>query len=452
MWSQQLSVLHRLGLSLKETFNKLNKEHGYKNVQEQWESISKISEKQSLEFDSVVPCHFGANITVGKINSSLLKIDGKELNGRYNTFTKFLLYSVRNMLEKVQLLEKDSGKFAIKEKNVLDLTPTNTGSSIGTGIISIEDVLTAASSIIPSEASKTKKLSPHFIPKILPNMAPANLHINYKLKGPILTTSTACATGTQSIIDGFKYLENEDDFTETKHMIVGASEASGHVLSLAGFQRLRALSVSGVSKPFDKTRDGFVLSEGCGVMLLSKKNQGDVVKNDICIVGSGLTSDGFHLTSPLPDGDGGFRAMRKACRDTVLSESKSGREINLYINCHATSTKVGDLSEIKAIVKLFGGKKHLKVFIVSSKGALGHSLGASGAVEACICYETLRSNIIIPTKNLSDIDAEITDILPENIKILREEDGPLKLEKIDFALNNSFGFGGVNSSVLFCKA
>lgn len=445
-------MLLRLGLSLKETFSNLNKENGYKKVQEEWENISKISDKQSLEFGNVVPYYFGENITVGKINPSLLMIDGKALNSRYNTFTKFLLYAVNNMLEKMKILEADPAKCAIKEQNVLDLTPSNTGSSIGTGITSIEDVLTATSSIIPSEASKTKKLSPHFIPKILPNMAPANLHIKYKLKGPILTTSTACATGTQSIIDGFKYLENEDDFGETKHMIVGASEASGHVLSLAGFQRLRALSISGVSKPFDKIRDGFVLSEGCGVMLLSKKKQSEVLKDDICVVGSGLTSDGFHLTSPLPDGDGGFRAMRKACRNTVLSELKSDREINLYINCHATSTKVGDLSEIKAIVKLFGGKKHLKVYVVSSKGSLGHSLGASGAVEACICYETLKSNIIIPTKNLRDVDAEITEILPENIKLLRDEDGPLKLEKIDFALNNSFGFGGVNSSVLFCKA
>ena len=444
-----LNVLLHLGLSLQKTFNNLNKINGYKNVQEEWESISKISDKDFLKFDDIVPYHFSQNISVGKIDPTLLSLNGKAINSKYNIFTQFLLFTVNNLFEKLNLVENT----VLKKENDLNLVSENTGSSIGTGIISIEDTLTAAISVIPSISLKKKKISPHFIPKILPNMAPANLHINYKFKGPILTTSTACATGTQSIIDGFRYLQNEDESDDIKHMIVGASEASGHALSIAGFQRLRAMSTSGTSKPFDQDRDGFVLSEGCGIMLLTKKDVSDVKENDICIVGSGLTSDGYHLTSPLPDGDGGYRAMQKACKGTILiNETTNNNHVyNLYINTHATSTKVGDLSEIKAIVKLFGGKKHINVYIVSSKGALGHSLGASGAVEASICYETLKTNTIIPTKNLKNIDEEITQILPENIKLLKESDENLKLDRIDFALNNSFGFGGVNSSVLFQK-
>ncbi|XBW36035.1 hypothetical protein QEN19_001610 [Hanseniaspora menglaensis] len=435
-------------MSLNETFNNLANTNGYKNVKTQWPLISKISNTDSLDFNSIVPYYFGPTMSVGKIDPALLLLYEKPFNSKYNTFTQFLLYATEKLFYKLNL----SSNNVLKENNDLGLNSENTGSSIGTGIISIEDALQATTSMVPPVIQKNKKLSPHFIPKILPNMAPANLHINYKLKGPILTTSTACATGTQSIIDGYRYLQNEDDFDETEHMIVGASEASGHALSIAGFQRLRAMSVKGVSKPFDVERDGFVLSEGCGVMLLSKSNISNVKENDICIVGSGLTSDGYHLTSPLPDGDGGYRAMKKACKNTVLFENlEKNKMYNLYVNCHATSTKVGDLSEIKAIIKLFGGAKNLNVYVVSSKGALGHSLGASGAIEACICYQTLKTNTILPTKNLKHIDQEIASLLPENIKILTEADGPLKLEKIDFAMNNSFGFGGVNSSVLLYK-
>ena len=429
------NVLLRLGLSLKETFNNLNKKNGYTNVKDEWPNICKISEKSSLNYEDIIPYHFSETLSIGKIDEKLIMDEsGKKYNSKYNTFTQYLLYCARNLIQ----------------KNDIKLEGHNTGSSIGTGIISIEDMLSAANNFLSSDPKQRKKVSPHFIPKILPNMAPSNLHINYKFQGPILTSSTACATGTQSIIDGYRYLENmKNDDPEIENMIVGASEASGHVISLAGFQRVRALSTTGVSRPFDTSRDGFVLSEGCGMMVLKRVDNSTIKKGDICIVGSGLTSDGYHLTSPLPDGDGGYRAMKKAMRFVEQNDSRD--EINVYINCHATSTKTGDLSEIKAIIKLFSDNKKYRVFVASSKGALGHSLGASGAVECCVCYETLRTGIIHPTKNLQEIDPEIANILPENIKILTEREGSIKLDNIDYALNNSFGFGGVNSCLVLAK-
>ncbi|CAI8504741.1 unnamed protein product [Hanseniaspora opuntiae] len=422
-------------LSLKETFNNLNKKNGYTNVKDEWPNICKISEKSSLNYEDIIPYHFSETLSIGKIDEKLIMDEsGKKYNSKYNTFTQYLLYCARNLIQ----------------KNDIKLKGHNTGSSIGTGIISIEDMLSAANNFLSSDPKQRKKVSPHFIPKILPNMAPSNLHINYKLQGPILTSSTACATGTQSIIDGYRYLENmKNDDPEIENMIVGASEASGHVISLAGFQRVRALSTTGVSRPFDTSRDGFVLSEGCGMMVLKIVDSNTIEKGDICIVGSGLTSDGYHLTSPLPDGDGGYRAMKKAMRFVEQNDSRD--EINVYINCHATSTKTGDLSEIKAIIKLFSDNKKYRVFVASSKGALGHSLGASGAVECCVCYETLKTGIIHPTKNLQEIDPEIANILPENIKILTEREGYIKLDNIDYALNNSFGFGGVNSCLVLAK-
>ena len=241
----------------------------------------------------------------------------------------------------------------------------------------------------------------------------------------------------------------KDDDPEIENMIVGASEASGHAISLAGFQRVRALSTTGISRPFDLARDGFVLSEGCGLMLLSRVDNQLLKKDDICIVGSGLTSDGYHLTSPLPDGDGGYRAMKKALRS--VEKNDTDNKITVYVNCHATSTKTGDLSEIKAIIKMFGSNPRYTVYVASSKGALGHSLGASGAIECCVCYETLKTGVIKPTKNLHSIDPEISNILPENIRILTENDGSIKLDKIDYAINNSFGFGGVNSCLVLAK-
>lgn len=413
----------------------MGKKNGYKNVEIEWENISKISDKSSLKYDDIVPYHFNNSLSIGKIDGSqVLDENGKKYNSKYNTFTQYLLYCARNLFEKTNA----------------KLESHNTGSSIGTGIISIEDMLSAANNFLSSDPKQRKKVSPHFIPKILPNMAPSNLHIAYKFQGPILTSSTACATGTQSIIDGYRYLENmREDDPETENMVVGASEVSGHVISLAGFQRVRALSTTGVSMPFDVERNGFVLSEGCGIMLLSRVNQTQLREDDICIVGSGLTSDGYHLTSPLPDGDGGYRAMKKALR--LVQENDKSEEINVYINCHATSTKTGDLSEIKAIIKMFGDKPKYKVYVTSSKGALGHSLGASGAVECCICYETLKTGIIHPTKNLHTIDPEILEILPENVKIITEDEGSVKLDRIDYAINNSFGFGGVNSCLVLAK-
>lgn len=429
------SVLLLLGLSLTETFNNLNKKNGYNNVKDEWPNICKISEKSSLNYEEIIPYHFADSLSIGKIDNKLIMDEnGKNYNSKYNTFTQYLLYCARNLIQ----------------KSNITLEGHNTGSSIGTGIISIEDMLSAANNFLSSDPKQRKKVSPHFIPKILPNMAPSNLHINYKLQGPVLTSSTACATGTQSIIDGYRYLENmEDDDPEIENMVVGASEASGHVISLAGFQRVRALSPTGVSRPFDTFRDGFVLSEGCGMMALKRVDSNMIEKGEICIVGSGLTSDGYHLTSPLPDGDGGYRAMKKAMK--FVQENDSRDEITVYINCHATSTKTGDLSEIKAIIKLFGGNEKYKVFVASSKGALGHSLGASGAVECCVCYETLKTGIIHPTKNLQEIDPEISNILPENIKILNEREGSIRLDNIDYALNNSFGFGGVNSCLVLAK-
>lgn len=275
-------------------------------------------------------------------------------------------------------------------------------------------------------------------------MAAGAISIKYGLKGPNHCPSTACATGNHAIGDSYRFIK--DGYAKT--IVAGASEAPLHPLALAGFARAQSVATDfndtpeKASRPFDKDRGGFVLSEGSGILILeeldhAKKRNAKIYAE---IVGYGLSGDGHHITAPSPDGLGASRAMELATRGIDLT--KVG-----YINAHATSTLIGDRIENNAIKTIF--KNNLDVLVSSTKGSHGHLLGAAGAVEAIFSILAVQNNIAPPTLNLdSPGGAEGDNIEDFTLNLV----GPKAVEQnIEYSLSNSFGFGGINTSLLFKK-
>lgn len=282
-----------------------------------------------------------------------------------------------------------------------------------------------------------KRLSPHTIPRLIVNAAAGHVSIRYGLQGPISAVATACASSANAIGDAVRTIRSDD----ADLMITGGSEAAITPLGLGGFAALRALSQrngdpAAASRPFDRDRDGFVLSEGAGVLILEDferaRRRGARIYAEI--VGVGSTSDGLHITAPDPEGKGAARAMRGALRDAKVEAGQIG-----YINAHGTSTELGDKAETVAIRSVFG--EHARDLLVSStKSQLGHLLGASGGVEAVLTALALYHGVAPPTINLDSADPDCDlDYVPN---VAREH-------PLTHALSNSFGFGGHNASLLF---
>ena len=281
------------------------------------------------------------------------------------------------------------------------------------------------------------KVSPFTIPKIMPNAAAGNVSIHFSLTGPSYAVSTACATSINALADAVRLIRcGEIDIA-----LAGGSEASATKLGIAGFSAMRALSERNddptrASRPFDKDRDGFVLSDGCGVLLLESlehaRKRGATILGEV--LGTGLTSDGTHITQPDEDGTGAMKAIQKTLADAKIDPEKIG-----YINAHGTGTVLGDIAETRAIKRALGDFAH-KIPISSTKSQIGHLLGGSGAVESIFCLLAIRDGIIPPTINLETPDPECDlDYTPLTA---REQ-------KIAVALTNSFGFGGHNACALF---
>ena len=287
--------------------------------------------------------------------------------------------------------------------------------------------------------SGPRKISPFSVPAILANLASGHVSMRFGAKGPINCAVTACASGTSALGDAYKIIA----YGDADAMIAGGVEAAITPLSVGGFCAMRALSLRNdepekASRPFDKGRDGFVIAEGCGVLILEELSfalsRGAKIYAEI--IGYGCTSDAYHLAAPPPGHEGAGRSMKAAIRDAGLEPS----DID-YINAHGTSTPLNDLYETQAIKALFG--EHAKKLLISStKSMTGHMLGGTGAVEAMFAALALQEGVIPPTVNLDDPDDECDlDFVP---KVARRRD-------ISTALSNSFGFGGVNAVLAFRK-
>ena len=284
-----------------------------------------------------------------------------------------------------------------------------------------------------------RKISPFFIPAAIVNMAAGQVSIKYGAKGPISATATACTTSANSIGDAYRIIEHGD----ADVMIAGGSEAAVTPMSVGGFAAMRALSTRNdepqrASRPFDRDRDGFVVGEGAGILILEElehaKARGATILAEIC--GYGMSADAYHMTGIAPEGEGAQRSMKAALRD-----AKMAPEMIDYVNAHATSTPLGDGNESRALELVFG--EHAlsgKLKVSATKSMTGHLLGGAGGLEAGITVLTLVNQKIPPTINLETPDTECRLNYIPNVA---------QEAKIDAALSNSFGFGGINGSLVF---
>ncbi len=312
-----------------------------------------------------------------------------------------------------------------------------TGVSIGSGIGGLSSIQNT--SVLMNERGP-RRISPFFIPASLINLVSGHVSIKYSFKGPNHAVVTACATGSHAIGDAARMIMLDD----ADVMVAGGAESAVCKVGVGGFAACRALSTGyndapeKASRPFDKNRDGFVIGEGAGVVVLEEyehaKARGAKIYGEV--VGYGMSGDAYHVTKPAEDGDGGFRAMKAALKRAGIEAN----EID-YINAHGTSTPLGDDIELTAIKRLFDG--NVTASISSTKSAIGHLLGASGAVEAIFSLKAIETGIIPPTLNLEDV----TDAA-EGIDIVALKS---KEKEVKYAMSNSFGFGGTNASLVFKK-
>ena len=319
-----------------------------------------------------------------------------------------------------------------------DAAKLRAGVLIGSGIGGLNVI---AENTLKLEREGPRRISPFFIPSALINLASGQISIRHGLKGPNHAVVTACATGAHALGDAMRLIKLGD----ADMMVAGGAEAAICRIGMAGFCAARAMSTGfndtpqKASRPYDKDRDGFVMGEGAGVAVLeeyeSAKARGAKIYAEI--IGYGLSGDAYHITAPAEDGDGGMRAMQGALRDAGLSPA----DID-YINAHGTSTPLGDEIELRAIERLFGASA-ANLSLSSTKSAIGHLLGAAGAVEGLFCALALRDQIVPPTLNLDapSFDTAI-DLTPHQAK----------KRPIRAAMSNSFGFGGTNAAIILAAA
>ncbi len=328
-----------------------------------------------------------------------------------------------------------AAKMAIADANLNNLSDEDklkVGVSIGSGIGGLETIYEGSLTI---SSKQPKKLSPFFIPSSLVNLLSGQISIKYGFKGPNHSVVTACATGAHSIGDSSEMIKRG----AADVMIAGGSEAAVCKLGIAGFCAARSLSTSfnstpqEASRPWDKDRDGFVMGEGSGIIVLEEMNYAKRRGANIYaeLVGYGMSGDAHHITAPAEDGDGGFRAMSEALKMADVSSDQVK-----YINAHGTSTIKGDAIELNAISRLFKNN----IFVSSTKSSIGHLLGAAGSVESIFSILSLNDNVLPATLNLNNpIDTSNINLIPKS---------PIE-HNITYALSNSFGFGGTNTALLF---
>jgi len=349
-------------------------------------------------------------------------LDRKEIK-RTDRFTQFALVATAQAMEQAGFIDKPP-----------DVLPDRfgviTGSGIG-GITTLEEQHKVMLTKGPS------RVSPFFVPMFIADMAPGLISMKYGAKGPNYTTVSACASSAHAIGNAFRLIR--DGVADV--MITGGSESSVTPLTMAGFASMRALSGRNdspetASRPFDATRDGFVLGEGCGMLILEElefaQARGARIVGEV--VGYGITADAHHMTAPAPEGEGAQRAMFGALQDAGIKPTDVD-----YINAHGTSTPLNDLSETQAIKKVFGEHAY-KLIVSSTKSMTGHTLGAAGGVESVVCILAIRDKKIPPTINFHEADPGCDLNYAHNNLVERP---------VHFALSNSFGFGGHNVCLAF---
>ena len=331
---------------------------------------------------------------------------------------------------------------AIKDANLplSDLNPDRVGVIWGSGIgglLTFQEEVRAFQS-----GDGTPRFNPFFIPKMIADLSAGHISIKYGFRGPNYVTVSACASSTNAIYDAYTYLK----LGKAEVMISGGSEAAVCIAGVGGFNALKALSERNdspqtASRPYDKDRDGFVLGEGAGGLVLEEyefaKKRGAKIYGEI--IGGGMTSDAYHITAPHPEGLGITKVMEQALAEANVKPS----EVD-YVNTHGTSTPLGDVGEIKAIQKVFGEHAY-KMSISSTKSMTGHLLGAAGAIEAIACLLAINEGVIPPTINHFTDDPELDPRLDLTFNKAKKKD-------VRIALSNTFGFGGHNFSIIIKKA
>ena len=323
--------------------------------------------------------------------------------------------------------------------NTEDINPDRSGVIWGSGIGGMSTFFNEA--VNYGQGNGTPRFNPFFIPKLISDIPAGHISIKYNFRGPNFTTVSACASSTNALIDAYNYIK----WDKADLFIAGGSEACVYEPGIGGFNAMMALSTRNedpktASRPFDKNRDGFVMGEGAGALVIeeyehAKKRGANILAE---IVGSGLTADAHHITAPHPEGLGAKNVMKLAIEDAEVDIS----EID-YINVHGTSTPLGDIAETKAIKSLFGEHTY-SLNISSTKSMTGHLLGAAGVVETIACVMALKNNIVPPTINHETFDPEIDEKL--NLTLNKAQKREIK-----YALSNTFGFGGHNASLLVKK-
>jgi 3-oxoacyl-[acyl-carrier-protein] synthase II len=349
-------------------------------------------------------------------------LDRNEIK-RSDLFTQYALYSAAQALE-------DSGL------DVKTLDPFDIGVIWGVGQGGMETFETEVESFV--KGNYVSRFSPFFIPRLIVNMASGMISMKFGLQGINYTTVSACATANTALMDAFNYIR----LGKAKVIVAGGSEAPITPSSIGGFSAMKAMSMRNgdpatASRPFDINRDGFVMGEGAGALILEE--YGHAVARGAKIyaelAGAAMTADAYHMTSPHPEGIGAAKAMQLALDEAGIAPAELD-----YLNLHATSTPVGDIAELNAVNRLFNGSPNL--WVSATKSMTGHLLGAAGAIEAILAIKSITENIIPPTINVETLDPGI----PAGINIVVNK--PLQ-KTVNTAMSNAFGFGGHNASVVF---
>ena len=411
-----IGVVTPLGLGKSNVWNKLTAgESGIEDIQ---------------SFDaSDLTCRIAGEVPSGSLNEGKLDLD------------EWFEVKEQRKLDRFIMLGIIAADEAIKDSNIKlsdEETLCKTGVMVGSGIGGLK---TISETSILLEEKGPRRISPFFIPSSLINLVSGQISIKYGFKGPNHSVVTACSTGSHAIGDASRIIS----FGDADIMIAGGTEAAICKLGVAGFAAARALSTSFnespnlASRPWDKRRDGFVMGEGSGVVVLEEyehaKKRGANIYAEI--VGYGMSGDSYHITAPEPSGAGAYNAMKNALSNAQIDPAN----IN-YINAHGTSTPLGDVIELQAVKKLMGGSID-NLLMSSTKSSVGHLLGAAGAVEAIFSILAMKFNIAPPTLNLEDKADEAKEF---NLVAKFPID-----KKINFCLSNSFGFGGTNASLVFKK-
>jgi 3-oxoacyl-[acyl-carrier-protein] synthase II len=334
-----------------------------------------------------------------------------------------------------------ASQLAVDDAGIADLSEELkelTGTFIGVGMCGL--LMIEAQARVLFEKGP-RRMTPYFIPASITNLAPGTVSIRFGFKGPSYTTTSACSSGAHAIGEAFRWISRGD----LELAVAGGAEAAITGLGIGGFAAMRALSKRNAepakaSRPYDRDRDGFVMAEGAGILILEEREaaikRGAKIYAEI--VGYGATADAYHMTTPAPEGEGAQRAMKWALKDAKMNAS----EVD-YLNAHGTSTDVGDITELVAIEKIFGEHARSGLMISSTKSMTGHLLGAAGGLEAAIAVLALHDSVVPPTINLDNPDEQAAgfDLVPHHAR----------QKKLKVALSNSFGFGGTNVALVFKK-